>query len=95
MFSRKTTKRCPPRFHSRLTYLKQEVAWAVVIYYHFCAFFDTRNPAMSISTFFMIQYAIFCSYCFLPILKFDPVEQISVQFIFLSIIGIETLLSTF
>jgi len=27
-----------------------------------------------------------------PILKFDPVEQISVQFIFRSIIGIEALL---
>jgi len=50
---------------------------------------------MSIWTFFMIQCAIFCSYCFLPILKFDPVEQISVQFIFWSIIGIEALLSKF
>jgi len=32
---------------------------------------------------------------FLPILKFDPVEQIFVQFIFRSIIGIEALLSKF
>jgi len=43
----------------------------------------------------MIQCAIFCSYCFSPILKVDPVEQISVQFIFRSIIGIEGLLSKF
>jgi len=50
---------------------------------------------MSISTFFMIQCAIFFSYCFLPILKFDHVEQISVQFTFRSIIGIEALLSKF
>ena len=50
---------------------------------------------MFISTFFMIQCAIFCSYWFFPILKFDPVEQISVQFIYQSIIGIEALLSKF
>jgi len=37
---------------------------------------------MSISTFFIIECAIFYIYCFLPILKFYPVEQISVQFIF-------------
>jgi len=43
----------------------------------------------------MIQCAIFCSYCFSPILKVDPVEQISVQFILRSIIGIEGLLSKF
>jgi len=48
---------------------------------------------MSISAFFVIQYAIFCSCCFLPILKLYPVEQISVQFIFRSIIGIEALRS--
>jgi len=35
------------------------------------------------------------SYCFLPILKFYPVEQICVQFIFRSIIGIEALRSKF
>jgi len=50
---------------------------------------------MSISTIFMIQCAISWSYCFLPILKFDPVEQNSVQFVFRSIIGIEALLSKF
>jgi len=50
---------------------------------------------MSISTFFMIQCAIFCSYCFLPMFKFDPVKQISVQFIFRSIIGTEALLIKF
>jgi len=50
---------------------------------------------MSILTFFMIQCAIFCSYWFLPILKFDPVQQVTVQFIFWSIIGIEALLSKF
>jgi len=49
---------------------------------------------MSISTFFK-RRAISCSYCFLPILKFYPVEQISVQFIFRSIIGIEALRSKF
>jgi len=50
---------------------------------------------MSISTFFMIQCAIFCSYWFLPILKFDPVEQISLPFTFQAIIRIEALLSKF
>jgi len=48
---------------------------------------------MSISTFFKRHCAIFCSYCFLPILKFYTVEQISVQFIFRSVIGIEALRS--
>ena len=39
---------------------------------------------MSISTFFISS--VCGSYCFLPILTFYPVEQISVQFIFRSII---------
>jgi len=43
---------------------------------------------MSISTFFETQCAIFCSYCFSPILKFYPVEHIPVRFILRSIIGI-------
>jgi len=62
--------------------------------YIFRVIFDTRTAAMSISTFFVIQSTIFCTYCFLPILKFYPVEQISVQFI-LSIIRIEALHSKF
>jgi len=44
---------------------------------------------MSISAFFKIQCPICCSYCFLPTLKLYPVQQISVQFIFRSIIGLE------
>ena len=68
--------------------MKQEDAGVGGFSSHFCVLFNTRTPAMSISTFLKRHCAIFCSYCFLQILKFYPVEQISVQFIFRSIIAI-------
>jgi len=50
---------------------------------------------MLISTFFIIQCAICCSYCLSPVLKFYAVQQISVQFIFRSIIRIEFYVANF
>ena len=94
MFSRKTTKISSP-FSLQVDIFETGSCLSRWFSLPFLCIFDTRNPTMSISKFCMIQCAVFCSYCFSPILKFDPVEQTSVQFIFRSIIGIEASLTKF
>jgi len=64
-------QRCPRSFHSIHIWNRKLLVWVGDFSQHFCVFFNTRTPAMSISTFFLINALFFAATAFYRFSNFN------------------------